>query len=450
MPEGGRNNSLSKAALSFLNQFEVQEAKQKTEALNQTFQPPLPLHEVNAVFASALKKFIQSPPILKQKPAITLQAPVVETTDYVVPTVDESIDAVIQNLLHGRKKGFSTGSAALDEILGGLLPGQSYLVYADTNVGKSTFVVNIMVQLAKRGQRCVYFDLENALDITSERMAYVASNGAIDLATWRSIKNAEVIDPLAMLRGPAYTAELLKMITVWDLNKLTDRFGDITWTGVQKCIEEEIAKGVRVIVIDHLHYFSPSETDHAILGEVARIINNLSAVHDVVFIVVAHTKKGLVQTRKGRGESSESIHVLRPTIDHISGSGLIAKHFKNVMSLMRNTAAENPLDRMDTTVFVDKTKNGPTGVVRFYYNEQTMVFSELEETAKPPDDLVIEKTFEENVKKQYMQLVARYAPGRESEAVSTFMPPKKPVPDYSKPAVFSPPKYTPYKDPNDW
>jgi RecA-family ATPase len=136
-------------------------------------------------------------------------------------------------------------------------------------------------------------------------------------------------------------------------------------------IEEEVQNGARFVVIDHLHYFSPSETDHAYLGEVMRQINNLCAVHGISVLVVAHTKKGLVVTDK-----EGKVRSLKPSIDYISGSGMISRHSKNVISLYRNVAGENAEERKTTIVRVDKTKYGPVGQFDLEFHEQNLCFTQ--------------------------------------------------------------------------
>jgi hypothetical protein len=233
------------------------------------------------------------------------------------------------------------------------------------------------VALSSRGVKTVYFDLENPLELTIERLAFVSSGGLLSLDEWRTAqvqKKEEVFDD-ALKRVGKLSLE------VWDLNKLTDRFGDITWEGVKRCIEESILAGVRVVVLDHLHYFSPSVTDHAVLGEVMREINNLCAVNNISIVVVAHTKKGLTYVK------DEKVKVIRPRIDDISGSALIGKHCKNIISLQRNSAAIEKEERQETTVYVDKTKFGPTGSFKIRFSEDQLCFfddgkSVLEEQAK--------------------------------------------------------------------
>ncbi len=289
--------------------------------------------------------------------------------EYVDSSSSEDYEKALNIFKKGKAKGIPTGSAKLDAIIGGWIPGQSYLLFADTNVGKSLFMVNCLIHLARQNIPTVYFDLENSIEMTMERMMLVANRGDVKLHEWR--KATDALDEKFIDFAMTPLLSLLQPLTVWDINKLHDRFGDVTWEGVEMCIREAVERGAKVIVLDHLHYFSPSETDHAKLGEVARLINNLCAVYNIAIVLVAHTKKGLVFVDK-KGE----VRASRPTVDHINGSTLIAKHIKNLISIRRNPASPDPNERAKATIYVDKTKYGPSGWFDCHYEETTLVFDD--------------------------------------------------------------------------
>ena len=368
LTEGSRNDQIHRLALSLLAKHDEATAKLMVFAANQTATPPLGQKELETIWASAIRFFRISPP-QRQQQNIRQPKTVIENEAYRRTSTNEDFDRVVQSFIDGKQRGISTGFPELDRITGGLMPGQSYLLFADTNVGKSVLAVNIVVDLAARGYRTVYFDLENSMDMSMERMMFAANKGAVLLHDWRVA--VEDKDEKYMRQCMEALRPLLPNLYVWDLNKLNDRFGEILWEGVKKCIDEAIDSKAQVVVIDHLHYFSPSETDYAVLGEVSRHLNNLAAIHNIAVILVAHTRKGLLSSdKKGKVEA------LRPTIDFINGSSLIAKHFKNIIALRRNVASEEPLERCETFVYVDKTKFGPSGSFQLRYNEDTLCFQD--------------------------------------------------------------------------
>ena len=370
--EGSRNDTLHKLALSALsNRNETEESAWKiVVTANNTYNPPLPESEVRALFNSALKRRIASPPVNPNPGAKQpVKKQLVENTGFQFPSTGEDIARSLTVFREGRTIGIPTGFVFLDNIMGGLIPGQLYLLYADTNVGKSLFAVNIIVDLIKRGVKCLYFDLENSIDMTVERLILVSNSGNLLLQDWRQAQ--EERNAVFMEDAAKPIVSLSEHLYIWDLTKLNDRFGDISWEAVKKCIEEGVKEHAQVIVLDHLHFFSPAETDHGRLGEVAREISILAAEHGVSILVIAHTRKGLVYTTK-----QDEVKVIRPTIDSVMGSGLISKHFKNTIALKRNFAATEVTERQHTSVFVDKTKFGPSGHFDLKYDEQCLIFKD--------------------------------------------------------------------------
>lgn len=412
--EGGRNNTMSRLALSWFNRYRKADVVYSLlKQQNREYcKPPLPEYEVNSIYQSALNKFIASPEYQSHRPQSAphisgdLLAQVAADNPYVNHTLANDVDFTIEQLMQGKKKGYSTGYLELDALIGGFIPSQSYLIYADTNVGKSTFTVNALMALARRDVKCLYFDLENDTALSTERLMFVANEGRVTLTDYRGhlAMQPPPLDYLKKIYAPVY--ELQNNLEVWSMTKMLDRFNEINWQGVKTVIDEKVKDGVKVIVIDHLHYFSPAETDHAILGEIARQINNLSAEYNVAIICVAHTKKGLVNPQK---KNSNGVNQTRPNIDHIAGSGMIAKHFKNLIALHRQAIAndiedteqaENH-DNNKTRVYIDKTKFGPSGMMYLSFDPETLLFVpyRVEQAVQEKKQLVIEQALKEQVTK---------------------------------------------------
>ncbi len=421
--EGGRNNEISRFSLTMLNRYKDPVAVwQLVLARNATFTPPLPINELRTTFESAAKKYTVSPPT-KQAPHISndLLQQVREKVDFQPTTLKNDIDFTIQQLIQGKKQGFSTGYLELDALMGGFIPSQSYLIFADTNVGKSMLAVNMLVSMAKRNVKCLYFDLENDTAFSTERIMMVANGGLVNLMDYRAhlVEKPVNIDYLKKIFTPVY--EMESCLDVWSMTKMLDRFGEITWAGIKTVMDEKIKEGVQVVIIDHLHYFSPAETDHAVLGEIARQINNYAAEYNIAIACVAHTKKGLTENKKGKDENS--VRVIRPTIDHISGSAMIAKHFKNLISIQRNYASVDQEEQKQTKVYVDKTKYGPSGSFELLFDATTFLFR------VPPVNYQVtqmkQKAMEEMLEEE---VVLPLLPVEEKEIAPVIVEPPKPAP----------------------
>jgi hypothetical protein len=356
--QGSRNDTLHKAAVSLLRKNPRDIAWGLVLRLNDTFQPPLSEREVQTLFRSAETFISRNPPITQNSNKVNEAE---ENPGWREPTLAEDLEMVKKYIREGKQAGYPTGYPEMDAITNGLLPGQSYLVFGDTNTGKSLFVLNILVYLAKNDIKCLYFDLENSITMTTEREVLILEDGRLNKQTWdlavRERKADEFIDRLENYP-----------LRVYDITKMDARFGQITYPAVETVMKEAVAKGVQVIAIDHLHYFDPSQQDFNYLANISRKINDFCAKYGVVVIVVAHTKKGLMKVK------NDKIKTERPTLDSVAGSGLISKHTKNVIGLRRNYASSSEDDQRQTWVYVDKTKSGPSGQFQLEFDPSCLRF----------------------------------------------------------------------------
>lgn len=362
--EGSRDDSLLRLANSLLNKHSEEEAWQLVEAANNNYNPPLSLKDVERIFNQA-RNFIKNNPATNRK-----NTPVTENPDWKPTTHEEDIEKVKIIFREGITKGIPSGFPSLDELIGGFIPGQTYLFFADTNVGKSALVLNILVHLAQSGQKTTYFDLENPYQLTAERLVLINEDN-LTIKDWNQLVRNKQFD--------MYLDNLKKLpLYVWDLTKLNDRFGDITFSGVTTCIKEAIGRGEKVFAIDHLHYFQPGEQNYDKLQDIARQLNDLAAENNVVILLVAHTKKGLINADK-----TGTLTIRRPIIEDINGSSLISKHTKNLIGVLRNYQAPNLDDKCKTILFIDKTKSGLGGKVELKFNPNNLHFEDSRQYPEP-------------------------------------------------------------------
>jgi KaiC/GvpD/RAD55 family RecA-like ATPase len=357
IPEGARDDTLHRAAVSLLSKHPEDIAWKLLLALNRSYKPPLSERTVEEKFKSARRFVSQNPPQGQN----ALPSSVEVSPDWKTTTPEEDIDNVKKQLLEGRTLGIPSGFPSLDKITGGLIPSQSYLIFADTSVGKSVFILNILIFLAKNGVKTMYFDLENDFTESIQRQVLI-NEGSLTRDIWQQMIRAKQIDePLESLKKLT--------LTTWDLTKLSNRFGFINFESIESCIKEGISEGYQIFAIDHLHYFEESLTDFAKLADISKRINDLVAKNKVVVLVAAHTSK-----RGSPYEKDGNVKIRRPLLEYISGSALITKHTKNAIGLMRNSRASDEVTRKQTTIFVDKTKVAPTGWFSLTFNEGNLRF----------------------------------------------------------------------------
>lgn len=99
-------------------------------------------------------------------------------------TVQEMMDASIVNAMRKDARGnCTTGNYKLDRITGGLRPGYSWLIGADTSWGKSSFVILIADENIKRGKRVLIVSSEDTEELYGDRL--VVRRARVDALRYR-------------------------------------------------------------------------------------------------------------------------------------------------------------------------------------------------------------------------------------------------------------------------
>ena len=152
---------------------------------------------------------------------------------------------------------FTTGSAELDELLGGgLVPGTSTLLSGPAGVGKTTTVVQCMVAALQRGESAAYFLFDERLPTLLTRSAALG----MDLQPYLDSGQLDIrrIDPAELSPG---------------------QFSGL----VREAVEEQ---GVRVIVVDSLNaYLQAMPEEQYLVLQMHELLSYL-AQHGIVSLLI--------------------------------------------------------------------------------------------------------------------------------------------------------------------
>jgi replicative DNA helicase len=171
--------------------------------------------------------------------------------------------------------GVSTGFRCIDDITGGLRPGQLIIIFGDTGHGKSMLTQNITYNIAKRGEPVLFIGLEMTNAENTER-----------------------------LQGMGATA---------DLPVLYPANIDLDVKGIEPMIKSGVENGIVLAVIDHLHMFEglTGENEAQFLTATCREAKMLAIKYNIPVILVSHIsnrpegeEKNIPQLRHLKGSSS--------------------------------------------------------------------------------------------------------------------------------------------------
>jgi replicative DNA helicase len=261
----------------------------------------------------------------------------------------------------GRLGGLSTGYADLDEMLGGLKPGELTVVGARPSQGKTALAVNLAANAAAAGAPVVFFSLEQSWAEIAGRLLAMGSGVPMhSLARGRRLTPDEAA-ALARAAGPdGYGGTALHLL---------DR-GDLSATQAAAVCRRAVRRlGVQLAVVDYLQLMRPEDARanrNQQVGHSARLVKTLARGCNIPVLLLAQLNRG-VEDRPDR----------RPRLSDLRDSGEIEQHADNVLLLWPHPDAEPHAEVWPVDVIVAKQRNGPTGDVTLAYRRPVMRFENM-------------------------------------------------------------------------
>lgn len=255
--------------------------------------------------------------------------------------------------------GFTTCFSSIDEIIGGMLPGNLIILAARPSVGKTALAVNIAQRLAAQGS-ILFFSLEMGRAEITERI--VAAESRVSLTRRRA--------------GALNQEELGKCMKALDrMSKLDLRIEDpsaMTLLGLRSRIRRlATRKHPSLVVIDYLQLMTAGEgRTESRNYEISQITRGLKAMAKEFQIPV------LCLSQLSR-PPRELVTVPRPKLSDLRDSGCIEQDADIVMFLHRNEKKDEPVDLSRVELIVGKNRNGPIGETTLHYDAAITRFGDL-------------------------------------------------------------------------
>lgn len=330
--EGNRHNNLRSIALSLFRRLRKEEWGFVEEIIRyeaSQFDPPHPLQDVERVILDA-KNFIRNHPREEVDREIR--------NEWIQP---RTLEEIAKERLMDReleKIAPKTPWPELDRILKGFIPGHIYTLTGNTNVGKTALACNIANALAKQEKRTLYISLEPGIVLTDY------------LASVRHVKPFSELTDEDLVTTDPYIHVLVQQ----DVKSSQDLI---------RVLKNMSAIRYDLVVIDHIGYFVNSE--HNYVQNQANVIKELAFLakeQKTAVMMIAHLRKP--------GAKSKSDYV--PTQDDISGSAAFKQDSTDVLIAYRKTRNDDEFSVQfvnEGALMVTKTKSGPNGVIRLFFQE---------------------------------------------------------------------------------
>ncbi len=256
-------------------------------------------------------------------------------------------------------RGIRTGFDDLDHKLAGLQKSDLIILAARPGMGKTSLALDIARNTAlKYGTTVGIFSLEMSSAQLVDRM--LASESRVDSWKLRTGKLSAEED-FARIR------DSLDKLAQAPIFIDDDSYIDIMrMKGVSRKLKAEHNLGL--IVVDYLQLLVPRRNFESMVQQVSEISRSLKALArelDVPVLALSQLNRN-VEQRGGK-----------PKLSDLRDSGSIEQDADVVMFIHRDEKDNNEGSRRSNMadIMIEKHRNGPTGTVKLYFDEQRVTFS---------------------------------------------------------------------------
>lgn len=263
-------------------------------------------------------------------------------------------------------RGVPTGFPSLDNKLSGLQPSDLVILAARPSMGKTSLALDIARQTACKHENAVcFFSLEMSSQQLTDRM--LAAESRVDAWKLRTGKVRQK-DEFSKLRDGL---DRLSRAPIF----IDDQPGNniIKMRSVARRLKRE--ENLKLIVVDYLQLMLPSgrakNSDSMVfqITEISRSLKGLARELDVPVLALSQLSRA-VEQRGGK-----------PRLSDLRDSGSIEQDADVVMFIHRDDKYNENSDKPNIAeIMIEKHRNGPTGRVELYFDENKTTFIPIEKS----------------------------------------------------------------------
>ena len=191
-----------------------------------------------------------------------------------------------------------------DWLLGWIYWGKIYLVWADTGIGKSTFVNQVARNVAEQWWKVIKYSLEDRMEDLGKEELYYECNRL------RYAQGKSGYEWIKFVNNEYYYNEetkkeygefVLKACDILSKNSITelDKSKQVNIEELCYLMEEQCDQWAKMFFIDHLHYFEFQWTKERLDIQIQNImhrINEIARRRNVAVMIIAHYKYNKIKT----------------------------------------------------------------------------------------------------------------------------------------------------------
>lgn len=281
-----------------------------------------------------------------------------------IKNISDAVDeAVEETTLASLSKGkfIDTGIKALDEITGGLFPGQLTTIAARQGLGKSSLALSIAMNVAINNEikrKVGIFTLEMSSTEYVNRMISALSG----------------IDNLRLKKGIIYKDERSKYEEA--VNKIKDSgnividdTSNITMSMIRNKLRKMKEWGIEVAVIDQMGLIAdrfPNEQEHVRVDRLSYLLKNLAREFDISIINIQQMNRSI--------ESIQRVKFKEPQTSDLAQAGESSPD----LIIMITHEMQNKVI-LKSKLWIVKNRNGAMGSVDVKFDAKRTLFRDLTE-----------------------------------------------------------------------
>jgi len=274
-----------------------------------------------------------------------------------MPGVFDYVEGIMNRA--GALSGLPTGFEDLDEITGGLQPGELIIIAARPSMGKTAFALNIGRNAAvDHGKKVAVFSLE--MTTRSLIIRLLSSEARIDFSSLR-----KGFLPMADYRRLQEAADRLSHANIW-----IDDSGSVSILEIKaKSRRLQAEHGLDLVVVDYLQLsHADGRRDRKDL-EIAEISKGLKALAKELSIPV------VALSQLNRGPEQRDPDKRRPMMGDLRESGAIEQDADVIAFIYRDVVYNKETeDPRCAEIIIEKQRNGPTGTVKLDFDGKYALF----------------------------------------------------------------------------
>lgn len=276
---------------------------------------------------------------------------------------------------HGKLRGLPTGFTELDNLLAGLQRSDLVVLAARPSVGKTSLALDMVRGAAVKNKIPVgIFSLEMSKEQLVDRL--ICAEAGVNMWNMRTGRltsgggRGNEQDDFARI---AHAMGILAEAPIYIDDSATANIMEIR----TKARRLQMEHGLGLLVIDYLQLlesFADAESRVQVVSEITRSLKSIARELNIPVLALSQLNR-----------SPELRKPAIPKLADLRESGSLEQDSDVVMFIYRKAADKNyqaddlrPDERNIAEIHIAKHRNGPTGLIKLYFDEQRVSFKNLE------------------------------------------------------------------------